>query len=247
MAPLTITVLGCGDYCNHGGRAQQAILLEHDGAGLLLDCGADTKRQLASLKIGYERFERVLITHYHGDHFGGLPYLIAELNNDHSMLKAPLKIIGPGATRAHVEALSLAMGYGVGGEEVVSYIDFPAAGYSDSFASISALPMVHRPESLGYRLEIGDLTVAITGDTKWNDNIPLLAKKADLLIIDCNMATGTTGPHLSLAELLRHRAAIDARHILPIHIADLGPNCPFPVPEDGSVWQLDKEHFRRLK
>ena len=246
MNSLTITVLGSGDYCNHGGRAQQALLLEHEGEGLLLDCGANTKAQMERLSIGYDRFQRVLITHYHGDHFGGLPYMIAELNNNPALLKEPLKIIGPGATKEHVEALTLAMGYGVGGPAVVNYIDFPPQGYSDSFADITALPMQHRPESLGYRINAAGLIVAITGDTKWCENIPLLAQNADLLIIDVNMRQGS-GPHVSLEELMAHRAEISARHILAVHIADLGPNCPLHQAEDGSIWQLDVNTLKRCK
>ncbi len=245
MSTLTITVLGSGDYCNHGGRAQQSLLLEQGGEGLLLDCGANTKGQMEKLSIGYDRFQRILLTHYHGDHFRGLPYMLAELNNSPALLKAPLKIIGPGATKEHVEALTLAMGYGVGEPEVVNYIDFPPAGYSDSFGAITAFPMQHRPESLGYRISAHGLTVAITGDTKWCENIPLLAQNADLLIIDVNMRQGS-GPHVSLEELMAHRAEISARHILAVHIADLGEDCPIHQAEDGSIWQLSECEFKRL-
>ncbi len=245
MAELKITILGSGDYCNHGGRAQQALLLEHGGEGLLLDCGANTKAQMEKLSIGYDRFQRVLITHYHGDHFGGLPYMIAELNNNPALLKGPLKIIGPGTTKEHVEALTLAMGYGAGDPAVIKYEDFPPQGYSDTFGAISALPMLHRPESLGYRITAAGLTVAITGDTKWCENIPLLAKNADLLIIDVNMSQGS-GPHVSLAELMAHRAEISARHILAVHIADLGQNCPIHQAEDGSIWRLNEHEFKRF-
>lgn len=241
MEKLKITFVGSGDYCNHGGRAQQAILFERGGQGLMVDFGANTCAQLKKLGLDYGHFQTILLTHFHGDHCGGLPYMIAEVGNLSLAGNTKFEIIGPGQTKDHIDTLCLAMGYSVASPSIFGFSDIAAySTIQTSLCKIEALPVQHRPESLGYRLDFGDFLVAVTGDTRWCDNVPRLSAGSDLLICDCNQAVGQGGVHISLEELLLHRDELQTKAILPVHIADLGPSCPLPEVIDGTVYYLEK-------
>src|SRR5512147_976311 len=96
MGPVTVTFLGSGDAFGSGGRFQTCILVESESSRFLIDCGASSlvamkRRGIAPASIGL-----ILISHLHGDHFGGLPFFI--LDAQFSKRDAPLVIAGPPGT-----------------------------------------------------------------------------------------------------------------------------------------------------
>ena len=77
MPDLRITFLGTGaGNCIY--RAHTAIALEcPDGTRILLDAGSGNTVITNGVKVGLlaQDFQRVLLTHQHGDHMGGLPHI----------------------------------------------------------------------------------------------------------------------------------------------------------------------------
>src|SRR5437867_5929422 len=75
---VRVTFLGSGDAFGNGGRHQTCIFLETGTRRVVLDCGA--KSMLAMKRQGVEplTLDAVLLSHLHGDHFGGLPLLILD-------------------------------------------------------------------------------------------------------------------------------------------------------------------------
>lgn len=75
---------------------------------VLFDCGEGTQRQLMRSSLSFMRISRIFITHFHGDHFLGLPGLIQSMAlNDR---KDALEIYGPYGTKRLVETL-VRLGY----------------------------------------------------------------------------------------------------------------------------------------
>jgi ribonuclease Z len=61
-------------------RGHSSIALKYRDEVLLWDCGEGTQRQLIRSRTSYMRVKKIFITHYHGDHFLGLPGLFQTMS-----------------------------------------------------------------------------------------------------------------------------------------------------------------------
>lgn len=57
-------------------RAPAALLLRRGGERLLFDCAEGTQRQLQRSSVGLPDLEEIFLTHFHADHFLGLPGML---------------------------------------------------------------------------------------------------------------------------------------------------------------------------
>lgn len=79
MSGVTVQVVGSGDAFGSGGRFQACVSVQGPQGHALLDCDATSLVALKRPGIAPNMIDAVLVTHLHGDHFGGLPVLILEL------------------------------------------------------------------------------------------------------------------------------------------------------------------------
>src|SRR5678815_1982261 len=106
-----VVFVGTSDAFGAGGRRQSAVLVRAPQGGVLLDCGGTTATGLTALGIEREEIDAILISHFHGDHFGGIPLLLlASLYEDQR--RKPLVIAGPPGIERRVHQLASALGYG---------------------------------------------------------------------------------------------------------------------------------------
>lgn len=105
---MRLTFLGTAGSWPTKERSASAIALDTEKELVLLDCGEGTQRQFFQSSASFMRVRRVFLTHFHGDHFLGLPGLIQSmcLNNR----QEPLDIYGPPDAREMV-GRALGMGY----------------------------------------------------------------------------------------------------------------------------------------
>jgi ribonuclease Z len=90
---VRLTFLGTGGGMPSPSRGVSATALQVGGDVLLFDCGEGTQRQFMQSSVSFMKVSTIFITHFHGDHFLGLPGLIQSMN--FSGRKAPLAIYGP--------------------------------------------------------------------------------------------------------------------------------------------------------
>jgi ribonuclease Z len=105
---MRLTFLGTAGSWPTKDRSASAIALDLERELLLLDCGEGTQRQFFQSSASFMRVRRVLLSHFHGDHFLGLPGLIQSMSLNHRT--EPLDIYGPPDAKEMV-ARALAMGY----------------------------------------------------------------------------------------------------------------------------------------
>lgn len=94
---MELTFLGTSCMVPTKERNVQGIFLEHKGQGMLVDCGEGTQRQMNIAGINRNRVDKVLLTHWHGDHVSGLVGLIQTIGNNEGEKK--LQIYGPKGTK----------------------------------------------------------------------------------------------------------------------------------------------------
>ena len=73
---LDVVFLGTSASAPTAGRAVQSLLVRRGGDRLLFDCAEGTQRQLMRSSLGLPELERIFITHFHADHFLGLPGML---------------------------------------------------------------------------------------------------------------------------------------------------------------------------
>src|ERR671929_2175215 len=94
--------LGSGDAFGNGGRFQTCFWLEGAGDSLLIDCGATSLTALKAAGIEPNDIGTVVLTHLHGDHFGGVPFLV--LDGQFRRRERDLVVAGPAGTAARLRA-----------------------------------------------------------------------------------------------------------------------------------------------
>ena len=98
--------IGTSDAFGAGGRRQSATLLRAGNGAVLVDCGATTLTGLHDLGVDRDEIDAIIISHFHGDHFGGIPLLLlAALYEDER--KHPLRIAGPVGIEKRVRQLAV--------------------------------------------------------------------------------------------------------------------------------------------
>jgi ribonuclease BN (tRNA processing enzyme) len=221
---VTVTFAGCGDAFGSGGRYQACIHLhQHNGPIFILDCGATSLSALKRLGLDPSDIRAVFISHLHGDHFGGLPFLI--LDGQFADRHGPLTIAGPRGVADRLHQLMEAMFPGstnVPGRFDVEVVELG----SESPSTVAGIEVtsweVNHPcgaPPLALRLRIGDKIVAYTGDTAWTDDLARVAGGADLLIAEAYQFDKMVPYHLRHADLVDHRQELAAGRIVLTHMS----------------------------
>ncbi|KKH45824.1 ribonuclease Z [Methanosarcina sp. 1.H.A.2.2] len=146
---LRITFLGTGGSLPTRNRNPSAVMINREGELILFDCGEGTQQQMMRAKTGMMSLSSIFISHFHADHFLGIPGLIQTM----SFLgrKEPLTIYGPEGTREFTE-LFKALGYFNLKYEIRGVKLSPGDTVEGESYVVRALKTEHSIPSLGYAL-----------------------------------------------------------------------------------------------
>ncbi|KKG11863.1 ribonuclease Z [Methanosarcina sp. 2.H.T.1A.6] len=146
---LRITFLGTGGSLPTRNRNPSAVMINREGELVLFDCGEGTQQQMMRAKTGMMSLSSIFISHFHADHFLGIPGLIQTM----SFLgrKEPLTIYGPEGTREFTE-LFKALGYFNLKYEIRGVKLSPGDTVEGESYVVRALKTEHSIPSLGYAL-----------------------------------------------------------------------------------------------
>ena len=218
---VRVTFIGSGSAFADGGRSHACIHVSAPGVSLLLDCGGSSLPAIQR-EIDPEAIDAIAISHLHGDHFGGIPYLVIEQH--FAGRTAPLVIAGPRALPERLRAAEAALYPDFFRRTKIGFpVREVALGAEDTElggALVSALPVRHVPESdpHGLRVRVGDKLVAYSGDATWSDDLVRVAQGADLFICDATFFDRDDPSHISYQTLMSHRSELDCRRIVLTHL-----------------------------
>ena len=108
MEKIKLTFLGTSGALPTKQRNLSGILVNFGSESILVDCGEGIQRQLKLANISPAKITRILITHWHGDHFFGLPGLFQTLAI--SEYNKTLKIYGPKGTKKFISLIEKLVG-----------------------------------------------------------------------------------------------------------------------------------------
>lgn len=203
---MRVTVLGAGDAFCSGGRRHSGYFVETGNVGFLLDCGATTLLALKALGIAAERIDFIAISHLHGDHFAGLPFLFLEYTYEKLRTK-PLVIIGPLGLEERVRALHSTMYRELAARGIAFPLQFleVTPGAAEIAHGVTLLPFrvphQEKDTSLGYRAAVDGKAILYSGDCGWNDNLVTHSRGTDLFICECCYFATQTNFHVSYPQI----------------------------------------------
>lgn len=240
-------MVGTSDAFGSEGRRQSAYLLRASTGSLLLDCGPTTNGGLADLGISRQEIAAIAVSHFHGDHFGGIPlFVLAATYQDQR--REPLVLAGPRGMEERVRRLADAMGHTIEDAELGYRVVFRelVAGSEVEIgpARVTSFETNHSPTACPHGLSIraDGRRLVYSGDTGWFDALPGHARDADLFLCECTFPEPRTPLHLSLEELAEHRDEFRCDRMLLTHLgADMrirSETAGFERADDGDVVSL---------
>lgn len=244
---VTVTFVGSGDAFGAGGRFQTCILVDAPGFRFVIDFGASSLIALEKLGIAHNSIDGIVLTHIHGDHCGGIPFLLTD-----AMLGAkrttPLIIAGPRDTEARLTEVCEALMPGMHVMTPKFDLTYQEIDVLRPTAvgplTVTSYPAAHTGETnpTSVRVDVAGKTVAYTGDSAWTKHMPALADGADLLVAECYFYEKPIRFHLNYPDLKEHWDELKAKRIVLTHFSremmahkdDVPEECAY----DGKVVEL---------
>jgi ribonuclease BN (tRNA processing enzyme) len=222
---MKLTFVGCGDAFGSGGRFNTCFHVEAESTRFLVDCGASSLIAMKELGIDCNAIDMILITHFHADHFGGIPFFILDAQ---LLAKRTQKLLiaGPaGLKEWYVRVMETAFpGSSAARQKFELSLVELAPRTSWSHGGIEVLPAIVRhgqPEGMfyAYRISANGRTLAYTGDTEWTDSLIQIGRDADLMVAEAYFFSKQVPLHLSYRKLVEVLPLIHPKRLILTHMS----------------------------
>ena len=244
---MQLQFVGCGDAFGSGGRQNTCFHVTGSRVNFLIDCGATSLPALKRLGIARDDIDLILITHFHGDHFAGLPFLL--LDAQFTRRSRPLVIAGPQGIETRLaqvmEALFEHSSKTRQRFELSVVALKPEEKFSFGAVDVTPFSVVHGESGgpfLAYRVEAEGRVIAYSADTEWTETLIPLGRDADLFIAEAYTYDRVVKNHLSLTTLEAHLPEIKPKRLVLTHMSDdmLGrlDTLDYTAASDGMVVEL---------
>ena len=221
---VSVRFVGSGDSFGSGGRFQTCILVDGPTSRFAIDFGTSSLIALAQQGIEPNSIDAILVTHLHGDHCGGVPFLLMD-----AMLGArrtrPLLLAGPRDLERRMGEIREALFPGshvMTPKFAVTWLEMePGTPHRVLDLVVTSRPARHTAQTnpTALRVEVAGKVLAYTGDTEWTDEVAKVAAGADLLIAESYFYEKPVKWHLNYPDIAARRETIGARRIILTHMS----------------------------
>jgi ribonuclease BN (tRNA processing enzyme) len=223
--PMQLTVIGCGDAFGAGGRLQTAFLVRSRPSTFLIDCGATTLIGMRRLGLQPNDVDTVFVTHLHGDHFGGLAWLLIDAQYV-SRRTRPLFVAGPKGIEARFVTATEALYPNAATAQrrfELSFLEYEERTPL-KVEGVTVVPFeVKHPSGAppyALRFELEEKILAFTGDTGWVETLCEAARGADLFISECFQYDVRIPIHLDYKTIDANYERLAAKRVLLTHMGE---------------------------
>lgn len=223
---MRLQFIGCGDAFGSGGRFNTCFHLTGASVNALIDCGATSLVALKQRGIDRNAVDTIVVTHFHGDHFGGIPFFILDAQLV-SKRTQPLKIVGPpGLSTRYERAMDVAFpSFPYRPERFELTLTEIAIGEPTVSGPLrlTAYPVVHAAAAgpcLGYRIEAEGKVFAYSGDTEWTENLVEIGRQADLFVCEAYSFERRVRSHNDLKTLEQNLGRIGPKRLVLTHLGE---------------------------
>jgi ribonuclease BN (tRNA processing enzyme) len=167
--------------------------------------------------------DTIILSHLHGDHFGGIPFLV--LDGQFNRRTEPLRVIGPPGVRERVEATMEALIPGSSKTPQRFAVEFHEFEHrvTSSVGPVTVTPFLvdHAcgAPPFAVRVRYGGKTIVYSGDTAWTESLIDAARGADLFVCEAYFFDKSIPFHLDFRTLASHRSRIECGRIVLTHMS----------------------------
>jgi ribonuclease BN (tRNA processing enzyme) len=221
--PLDLLFLGSGNAFASG-RYWSSFLLN---GRYLFDASPVALPHLKRTGSKLEEIDAIFISHFHGDHFYGLPFILLEYSVQTTRSRE-LTIIGPPTIQERLRTITEAGFPNVfQGERSYqeTYVELKD-GYEGEVDGLKyiARAVTHVPDfgCFGYRVETEGRIVAYSGDSVMCDALFDLADGSDVFVVECSCWEDACGPHLGPDDVRELRRKLGPKPVFILTHLDGG-------------------------
>jgi ribonuclease BN (tRNA processing enzyme) len=220
---MELRFIGSGDAFGSGGRFNTCFLVTASRCRFLIDCGASSLVALKQAAIDPNTIDAVIVSHLHGDHFGGLPFLLLDAR---LMAKRsrPLTLYGPVGLAERLMATQEVLfpgsserplGFALEQRHLVAGTRSTGGGFA-----VMPYPAIHEAGAscFSLRIDCDKKVIAYSGDSEWNEQLAAAARRADLFICECSSWERPLKGHIAYRDLAPQLAALGAKRVILTHM-----------------------------
>lgn len=221
---MQVQFIGSGDAFGSGGRFNTCFMVTGRRCRFLIDCGASSLVALKRFSVDPNSLDAILISHLHGDHFGGLPFLLLDAQFVSGRAR-PLLIVGPpGLERRLAEAQECFFpGSSANRWRFELTVEEFTVGQRWEGPNLAVLPVevshCSGAPSLALRVECDGKVIAYSGDTEWTDALIPAARGADLFIAEAYFYDKKVRHHLDYESLTANLDRIRPKRLILTHMS----------------------------
>ncbi|RPI16705.1 MAG: MBL fold metallo-hydrolase [Ignavibacteriae bacterium] len=246
MDKIKVLFAGTGDAFASGGRYHTCFHVESKDTTLLIDCGATALNSLIKFCVDPSNIDIIMISHFHGDHIAGIPFIMIYLQIMTERSK-PLIICGPEGVEEKIKSLSNILYPGIADSKLeVVYKEYKA-NETLNIEKIKLTPykVIHSEETKPHalKIEIDGRIISYSGDTEWTDTLNEAADNADLFICECNFYDEKIKGHNDYEILQKKKPSLKCKRMIITHMDEKMQEMCAVLPdieqaEDGKVIYL---------
>jgi len=177
------------------------------------------------MDLATSQIDQILLSHFHGDHFAGLPFFFLEYVYVQPRSR-PLVIAGPPGVQEIVSGLFEMMYRDSASEPLPYSIEYlEALPYQKLWLGgieITPFPVPHQndPISLGFEMMVEGRKIVYTGDSGWMDDFVSRTQDADLFICECTFFETRLDTHIDYPRIRENLSRLKAKRIILTHWGD---------------------------